>query len=224
MKKQSFIEGTMVGTIATIICKVLGLLYVIPFRAIVGSQGGALYGYGYNIYMVFLSLATSGIPIAMSKIISEYNTMEMHYAKDRAYKIGSRLIVGLGFISFLVVFIFARGLAHMIIGDNLGGNTIEGVTLVIRVVSTALLIVPIQSVKKGYLQGHKYMTVPQTANVIEQVIRVIVIVVGSYVTYKVLHTSLELSVSVAIFGATLGAIVSYSFICIMMNKNKKSFN
>ena len=224
MKKQSFIEGTMVGTIATIICKVLGLLYVIPFRAIVGSQGGALYGYGYNIYMVFLSLATSGIPIAMSKIISEYNTMEMHYAKDRAYKIGSRLIVGLGFISFLVVFIFARGLAHMIIGDNLGGNTIEGVTLVIRVVSTALLIVPIQSVKKGYLQGHKYMTVPQTANVIEQVIRVLVIVIGSYLTYKVLHTSLELSVSVAIFGATLGAIVSYSFICIMMNKNKKSFN
>ena len=176
MKKQSFIEGTMVGTIATIICKILGLIYVIPFRAIVGAQGGALYGYGYNIYMVFLSLATSGIPIAMSKIISEYNTMEMHYAKNRAYKLGSRLIVGLGFISFLVVFIFARSLAYMIIGDNLGGNTIEGVTLVIRVVSTALLIVPIQSVKKGYLQGHKYMTVPQSANVIEQVVRVIVII------------------------------------------------
>ena len=224
MKKQSFIEGTMVGTIATIICKILGLIYVIPFRAIVGAQGGALYGYGYNIYMVFLSLATSGIPIAMSKIISEYNTMEMHYAKNRAYKLGSRLIVGLGFISFLVVFIFARSLAYMIIGDNLGGNTIEGVTLVIRVVSTALLIVPIQSVKKGYLQGHKYMTVPQSANVIEQVIRVIVIVLGSYVTYKVLHQSLELSVSVAIFGATLGAIVSYSFICYMLKKNRKSFN
>lgn len=223
MKKQSFIEGTMVGTIATVICKVLGLIYVIPFRAIVGSQGGALYGYGYNIYMVFLSLATSGIPIAMSKIISEYNTMEMHYAKNRAYKLGTRLIVGLGFISFLIVFIFAKSLAYMIIGDNLGGNTIEGVTLVIRVVSTALLIVPIQSVKKGYLQGHKYMVVPQTANVIEQLIRVIVIVLGSYITYKVLHQSLELSVSVAIFGATLGAIVSYTFICIMMKKNKDSF-
>ena len=224
MKKQGFIEGTMVGTIATIICKVLGLLYVIPFRAIVGAQGGALYGYGYNIYMVFLSLATSGIPIAMSKIISEYNAMEMHYAKNRAYKLGSRLIVGLGFISFLIVFIFARNLAYMIIGDNLGGNTIEGVTLVIRVVSTALLIVPIQSVKKGYLQGHKYMTVPQGANVIEQLVRVIVIIFGSYITYNVLNKSLELSVSVAIFGATLGAIVSYSFICYMINKNKKSFN
>lgn len=223
MKKQSFIEGTMVGTIATVICKVLGLVYVIPFRAIVGGQGGALYGYGYNIYMVFLSLATSGIPIAMSKIISEYNTLEMDYAKNRAYKLGTRLIVGLGFISFIIVFIFARLLAYLIIGDNFGGNTIEGVTLVIRVVSTALLIVPIQSVKKGYLQGHKYMVVPQTANVIEQIIRVIVIVLGSYVTYRVLNQSLELSVSVAIFGATLGAIVSYTFICIMMKKNKDNF-
>lgn len=222
MKKQNFIEGTMVGTIATIICKILGLVYVIPFRAIVGSRGGALYGYGYNIYMVFLSLATSGIPIAMSKIISEYNTLEMNYSKDRAYKIGSRLIVGLGFVSFLVVFIFAKALAYLIIGDTLGGNTIEGVTLVIRVVSTALLIVPIQSVKKGYLQGHKYMLVPQTANVIEQIIRVLVIVLGSYVTYNVLHKSLELAVSVAIFGATLGAIVSFTFISYMIHKNKSN--
>src|SRR5574344_681730 len=224
MKKQNFIEGTMVGTIATIICKVLGLVYVIPFRAIVGAQGGALYGYGYNIYMVFLSLATSGIPVAMSKIISEYNTLEYEYSKNRAYKIGARLIVGLGFISFLIVFIFARQLAYLIIGNITGGNTIDGVTLVIRVVSTALLIVPIQSVKKGYLQGHKYMIVPQLSNVIEQIVRVLVIILGSYISYKVLHQSLELSVSVAMFGATLGAIVSYSFITIMMNKNKDTFN
>lgn len=220
MKKQGFIEGTMVGTIATVICKILGLIYVIPFRMIVGSSGGALYGYGYNIYMVFLSLATSGIPIAMSKIISEYNTLEMTYEKDRAYKLGSRLIVGLGFISFIILFIFAPKLAFYILGNNTGGNTIEGVTLVIRIVSTALLIVPIQSVKKGYLQGHKYITIPQIANVIEQIVRVIVIILGSYLFYKVLNKSLELSVGVAISGATIGAIVSYTFISYKINKNK----
>ena len=222
MKKQGFIEGTMVGTIATVICKILGLIYVIPFRMIVGSSGGALYGYGYNIYMVFLSLATSGIPIAMSKIISEYNTLEMTYEKDRAYKLGSRLIVSLGFISFIILFICAPKLAYYIIGDNLGGNTIEGVTLVIRIVSTALLIVPIQSVKKGYLQGHKYIAIPQIANVIEQVVRVIVILLGSYIFYKVLNKSLELSVGVAISGATIGAIVSYIFISYKISKNKKT--
>lgn len=223
MKKQSFIEGTMVGTIATVICKILGLIYVIPFRAIVGSQGGALYGYGYNIYTVFLSLATSGIPIAMSKIISEYNTLEYNYAKNRAYKLGSRLIVGLGFISFLILFIFAPQIAYLIIGDITGGNTIEGVTLVIRVVSTALLIVPVLAVKKGYLQGHKYMTVPQFSNVIEQVVRVLIIIFGSYISYNILHKTLEFSVGVAMSGATIGAVTSYLYITYKMRKNNKDF-
>ena len=224
MKKQNFIEGTMIGTIATIICKVLGLVYVIPFKAIVGSQGGALYGYGYNIYTVFLSLATSGIPIAMSKIISEYNTLEYDYAKNRAYHLGSRLIVGLGFISFLVLFIFAPTVAQLIIGDITGGNTIEGVTLVIRIVSTALLIVPLLAVKKGYLQGHKYMVVPQLSNVIEQIVRVIIIIFGSYITYKVLNKSLELSVGVAMSGATVGAISSYLYLNYKMKKGRNDFN
>lgn len=224
MKKQNFIEGTMVGTIATIICKVLGLIYVIPFKAIVGSQGGALYGYGYNIYTVFLSLATSGIPIAMSKIISEYNTLEYDYAKNRAYHLGSRLIVGLGFISFLVLFIFAGQLAYLIIGDITGGNTIEGVTLVIRIVSTALLIVPVLAVKKGYLQGHKYMTVPQFSNVIEQIVRVLIIIFGSYISYRILHYTLEISVGIAMSGATIGAISSYVYVSHKIKTNSKDFN
>lgn len=224
MKKQNFIEGTMVGTIATFICKFLGLIYVIPFRAIVGSLGGALYGYGYNIYTVFLSLATSGIPIAMSKIISEYNTLEYNYAKNRAYKLGSRLIVGLGFISFVLLFIFAPFIADLIIGDATGGNTIDGIILVIRVVSTALLIVPILAVKKGYLQGHKYMIIPQSSNVIEQIVRIIIIILGSYLAYKVLHYSLDISVAIAIGGASIGALVAYIFVSHSIKKNRKAFN
>lgn len=224
MKKQSFIEGTMVGTIATVICKILGLIYVIPFKAIVGGQGGALYGYGYNIYTVFLSLATSGIPLAISKIISEYNTLEYNYAKNRAYKLGSRLIIGLGLFFFIILFIFAPTIANLIIGDIEGGNTIEGVTLVVRAVSTALVIVPVLAVRKGYLQGHKYMTTPQLSNVIEQLVRVLIIIFGSYITYNVLHCALEVSVAVAISGATLGALISYMYLSYKINKNKKDFS
>lgn len=224
MKKQNFIEGTMVGTIATVICKILGLIYVIPFRAIVGNQGGALYGYGYNIYTVFLSLATSGIPLAISKIISEYNTLEYNYAKNRAYKLGSRLIVGLGLFFFLILFIFAPFVAKLIIGDITGGNTIEGVTLVVRTVATALVIVPVLAVRKGYLQGHKYMTIPQLSNVLEQLIRVVIIIFGSYITFKVLKYSLELSVAVAISGATIGALISFIYLSYKIRKNRKELN
>lgn len=220
MKKSSFIEGTFIATFAVVLCKILGLVYVIPFHAIIGSKGGALYSYAYSIYTIFLSLATSGIPIAMSKIISEYETLGYTYTKNRAYKLASRLIILLGVISFLVLFIFADKCAYLILGDVTGGNTIEDVTTVIRVVSTAILIVPLLSVKKGYLQGHKIMEVPYISTVVEQVVRVIIIVLGSYLSYKVLKLSLATSVSVAVFGATIGAIAALIYVASKSRKLK----
>ena len=56
MKKNGFMEGAIIATIAIIISKVLGVLYVIPFYKIIGEQGGALYGYAYNIYNILYAL------------------------------------------------------------------------------------------------------------------------------------------------------------------------
>ena len=71
MKKNGFLEGALIATIGIVLCKIIGLFYVIPFYAIIGAQGGALYSYAYSIYNMFLNLATSGIPVAMSKVVSE---------------------------------------------------------------------------------------------------------------------------------------------------------
>lgn len=184
MKKNSFLEGAMITTIGIIICKIIGLLYVIPFKNIIGEQGGALYGYAYSIYAIFLSLSSSGIPVAMSKVISEYNSLEYYHTKERAYKIGSYIITGIGIISFLILLIFAPQVANLILGDLEGGNTVQGVTLVIRIVSTALLIVPLLSVTKGYLQGHNFMTESSLSSVLEQLARVAVIILGSFAALK----------------------------------------
>ena len=56
MKKSSFVEGTLIATIAIVITKILGMLYVIPFYAVVGIQGSALYAYAYSIYIIFLDI------------------------------------------------------------------------------------------------------------------------------------------------------------------------
>ena len=64
MRRNSFLMGAFVSTLGIIITKVIGLVYVIPFYAIIGIQGGALYSYAYSIYNIFLNLATSGIPVA----------------------------------------------------------------------------------------------------------------------------------------------------------------
>lgn len=226
MKKDSFIKGAMISTIGVILCKVIGLVYVIPFYAIIGVQGSALYSYAYSIYGIFLSLSNSGIPVAMSKVISEYNSLEYYNTKERTYKMGMQIIETLGFIFFIVLILFAPNIAHLILGDRIaqGGNSIESVSFVIRVVATALLIVPRLSVTKGYLEGHKIMTLPSVANVLEQLVRVIVILIGSYLAIKVFHSSLQTAVGISVFGATIGALVAYLYLVLRIRKNKSELN
>lgn len=224
MKKSSFIEGAFIATFGIIICKIMGLLYVIPFYSIIGTQGGALYSYAYSIYAVFLSLSTSGIPIAISKLISEYQTMEYYNSKERAYKIGLLLISSFSLILFVAMMLSAPILARMILGDLQGGNSVESVAMVIRVISTSLLIVPVLSVTKGYLQGHKMMDSPSKANVIEQLTRVMVIIFGSLFAVKVFHLSIDTAVGIAVFGATIGAITAYIYLGAKIHKHRDDFH
>lgn len=218
MKKNNFVEGMMVATVGIVLCKVLGLLYVIPFYDIIGTKGGALYSYAYSIYSVFLSLSISGIPTAISKIVSEYNELGYKNSKERIYKIASKLINCIGIISFIILFCFSNSIAQLIIGNVTGGNTVEQVTVAIRLVSFAILIVPRLSILRGYLQGHKYITPTSISEVVEQLIRVLVIVLGSYTAVKVLNLSVESAVYIAVLGASIGALVSYIYLKLKSKK------
>ena len=224
MKKSNFLNGAIIATLGIIICKVIGLVYVIPFYAMIGTAGSTLYSYAYSIYAIFLNLSTSGIPVAISKIVSEYNTLKQYNVKERAFKIGSSILIGLGVISFIVMMIFAPDIAYMLKGNVEGGNSIESIATVIRVVSSALLIVPIFSVTKGYLQGHKMIAASSFANVLEQLIRVIVLLGGSYLAIKVFNLSTTTAISIAVFAATVGAIFGYGYLVFKIKKNKKEFN
>ena len=133
MKKNSFIEGTIIATLAIVFTKVLGMLYVIPFYAIIGTTGSALYSYAYNIYVIFLNISSAGIPVAISKIVSEYDTEKKKEAKVRSLKLGIIIITIISIIAFLVLFIFAKDVVHLIIGNKVGGNSPEDIALVLRV-------------------------------------------------------------------------------------------
>lgn len=223
MKKNSFVEGTFIATFAIIIVKILGVLYVIPFYKIIGESGGALYSYAYNVYSLFLNISTAGIPIAISKIISEYNTLEMYEAKERAYKIGRNFILIISVIAFFLLFIFSEEFARLILGEIKGGNTLSDVGFVIKSVSFCLLIIPFLSVSKGYLQGHKYITPSSISQVIEQVVRIAVILMGSYITINILNKSISLGVGVAVFGAFVGGVAAFLYIKYKIYKNKNEF-
>ena len=93
MKKNSFVEGTLIASLSLLLIKFLGAVYVIPFYGIVGELGGALYSYAYSVYSLVINICTAGIPLAISKIVSEYNTLEMYDAKERTLKIGNKIVL-----------------------------------------------------------------------------------------------------------------------------------
>ena len=224
MKKNTFIKGALITTFGVIFTKIIGILYVIPFHSLIGEKGGALYGYAYTIYSIFVSLASAGIPLAISKLVSEYQSLGYYNIKKRAFLLSKRLALILGFICFLFIMVFAPMLAKMIIGDISGGNSLKDVVLVIRIISSAILIVPLLGVYRGYFEGHRFMSPPSISQVLEQLLRVLIIILGSYVSLKVFKLSLTSTVGVALFGATAGAIFSYFYLLQKKKNNENKFN
>ena len=224
MKKSNFVKGALITTLGIVIAKILGIIYVIPFHAIIGDEGGALYGYAYTIYALFVSLASAGIPLAISKLVSEYQTMGYYKAKKRVFVLGRKIALIMGFISFIVILICAPLLAKAVLGNVVGGNTIKDVTFVIRVIGTAILIVPTLSIYRGYFEGHRLFSPPSISQVLEQIIRVLIIIFGSFLAIKTFKLNLTSAVGIALLGATIGALISYIYLVEKRFKNKQVFN
>lgn len=224
MKKSGIVGGAFITTLGIVITKIIGVLYVIPFHAIIGEDGGALYGYAYTIYLLFMSLSSLGIPLAISKLVSEYQTLGYYNVKKRAFVLAKKISLVLGIICFVILILFAPLIAKMILGDLTGGNNISDVVYVIRIISIAILVVPILSIYRGYFEGHRLFSPPSISQVIEQLFRVIVIVLGSFLALKVFKQSLTTAVGVAVFGAFVGAFASYFYLMVKLRKNKRKFN
>lgn len=221
MKKSSFVEGTIIATLAIVITKILGMLYVIPFYAMVGVAGSALYAYGYNIYAIFLDISTAGLPLALSKIIKEYNTLGQKDAKKRAFTIGLQMVSFISIAIFIILMVFARPLATIILGELSGGTTIEEVTFVIRMTSFAILIVPYLSITRGYLQGHNIIGISSISQVLEQIFRIVTILGGCYLALSIFKLPMKYAIGVAVFGASVGGIIAILYLLLKMNKSKK---
>ncbi len=224
MKKNGFVEGTVIATAIIILVKLLGMLYVIPFYEIVGSRGGALYSYGYNIYLLFLGVSSAGLPDAIAKIISEYNALGYEDAKRRAYKIGRNLILSISVISFVILMVFAEEIGMFIIGELKNGNTYKDIAFVVRCVAPSVLLIPFLSITKGYLQGHNFIAASSMSQLIEQIVRIFTILVGSYLVVKVFSGTISLAIGVAMTGAFFGGLFAYLYLRYAINKNKKELD
>jgi len=210
MSASKLLRGTFILTLGTIISKVLGLFYVIPFYAIVGDEGTALYSFSYVPYTIFISVATAGVPLAVSKFISKYNTLEEYAVGRKLFKSGVAVMLATGFVSFLIMYYTAPGLAELTLSTSKNTEDMnpEDVTTVIRAVSFALIVVPFMSLIRGFFQGHQSMGPSAVSQVVEQIVRIVFVIAGAFIVLNVMDGSIVTAVSVATFAALIGAIGS----------------
>lgn len=220
IEKNSFVEGTIVAYISILITKILGAIYVIPFYKIIGTEGGVLYSYAYNVYNLFLNISISGIPTAVAILIAEYNALKKFNDREKTYHLANKLIGVISLVCFLLMFIFAKYIGLFFVGDLEDGTDVNSIILVVRTISFCLLIIPFLSVLRGYMQGNKYLNDPSYSQLIEQIARIIVVLVGSYVAINLLHYSIPIGVSVALSGTVIGGIVAFIFLRIKLSKSK----
>ncbi|WP_216831537.1 putative polysaccharide biosynthesis protein [Alkalihalobacterium elongatum] len=226
MSDSKLIRGTMILTAATFISKILGLIYIFPFSAIVGQQGLALYAYGYLPYTVILSLATMGVPLAVSKFVAKYNALGDYYTGRRLFNSGLIVMSITGFIAFLMLFFMAPVISTLIIKDpsELQGNSMDDMIFSIRMVSTALIIVPIMSVIRGYFQGFQSMGPTAVSQVVEQIVRIIFILSLTFLIVGVYQGGIGVAVGFATFGAFVGAIGGLVVLLVYWFKRKELLN
>lgn len=204
---NKLLRGTFVLTLGTYISRILGMIYLIPFAAMVGTNGGGLFQTGYAQYTIFLSIATAGFPAAVSKFVSKYNTVGDYETSRKMFKAGIFVMLATGFIAFAILYMLAPQFAIMSLAENeLNGITVEDATLVIRMVSIALIVVPLMSLIRGFFQGHQSMGPTAVSQVVEQLVRIVFLLASTYLIMNVLNGGLVLAVGYATFAAFVGAI------------------
>ncbi len=219
-----FVKGAMILSFGMIFSKVLGLVYVFQFSALVGEAGVSLYTYAYTYYTLFLSLSTLGIPLGIAKFVSRYNAVGEYDTSRKMLRNGALILILLGIFSFAMMFMSAEFLAETSLNGEDALNTIAEVTVAIRLVSFALLIVPIMALLRGFTQGHHDMLPTSVSQIVEQLVRVACIIIGSYVIIYFLDLKQEYAVYFSVFAAFIGALAGLAVLLFFWRKNKKTYD
>lgn len=193
MKNESFVKGTLILIIANAVSKILGATLKIPLTYILGEQGMAIYQTAFSVYIMILSLITSGLPFAISKYISE----ELAFSRLGNVRFSMRfsifLMLILGFFSSALMYFGADFFAYAMKDPKSA--------LAIRFISPAIFFVAIGAVYKSCYQGYAHQTPTAISQVIEAFIKLIV---GYTLASRFSIFSVKFSSAAAVFGVTIG--------------------
>ncbi|MGE7843985.1 putative polysaccharide biosynthesis protein [Lysinibacillus sp. NPDC093712] len=215
---KSYMKGAALLTIAALIVKVLSAIYRVPFQNLVGDEGFYIYQQVYPVISIFVVWTSSGFAVAISKMLADNDCIvdeEERTQKRRSImRIIFRYLTVLSFVFFGVLFAGADVLAKMMGDANLA--------LLLRTGSFIVLVMPALAIFKGGFQSRGIMEPIAYAQVLEQTVRVSVILAGTFIimtTTKSLYGAGQM----AIIGTVIGEVVGLLLIAFLFRKRFGSF-
>lgn len=211
MSRSTFLKGAIWLTIATFLSKVIGSVFRIPLQNIAGDEVLGIFSVVYPVYMSILIITVAGIPLAISKLISsaraDGRTDDIYFI----YRTATILGIFFGIVSFALMFGFAEPIAR-----HLGGSL---VTYSVMIVSLTLIFAPYMAVYRGFFQGFEDMIPTAVSQVLEQLIRVIIILVAAfYLTSQAYST--ETVAGGVMIGSVVGVLFALVYLQIVFAKRK----
>lgn len=201
-KPNTFFGGAAILAMGILVVKVIGLFYKIPLVNIIGSEGSADFNNAYNIYSVLLTISTAGLPVAVSKMVSEANALGRQNQVHKVFRLSLAAFLTLGVVSFLIMYFGSEQLAGMM-HDSLAAAGI-------RALAPAVICVGCLSAFRGYAQGHGNMTPTAVSQILEALCK---LVIGLGLAYWLVRAGQPSHVAAAgaITGVTVGTILALAY-------------
>lgn len=167
-KKDNFILQAGILAAAGFISRIIGLLYVSPVAAIIGTVGLGYYSSAYTYYTIILLISSYSIPSAISKVIAQKLSLREYKNAHRIFVCSMYYVLGVGLIASLLLYFGA-------------GFFVEDSAIpVLRVFAPTIFLYGILGVLRGYFQAHKSMVQTSISQILEQVVNAVVSIVAAF--------------------------------------------
>lgn len=211
VKGESFMQGVLSLMIAQVLIKLLGLVYkwYLTNREGFGDEGNAIYSAGFSIYALLLTISSTGVPNAVSKLVSEHTAKGDYRGAHRIFKISLATFAIIGLVGTMILFF----------GANLIANNwlaIPEAELTLVALSPAIFFVAIISVFRGYFNGRENMKATANSQTLEQLCKTIftvliveIVAICSGVNTNLMAAGANLATTLATVGSFLYLYMYY---------------
>ncbi len=212
-KKQNFMHGAAILTVGVIIMKILGAIYKVPLGNILGDYGYGIFLSTYNVYNIFFTLSTAGLPVALSRMIAVADAQGKAATKEKTFRAALLTFAVIGLLFGMIMFFGNEWLAHFYLRK-------PDAALSVRAMAPAILLVCLVSAYRGYCQGNGNMIPTTVDEVLEVLFKVIsgLLIAGWLV--RTGHGLPEASAG-AILGVSIGSVVSLAYMVVYKERNYK---